>query len=428
MQARPGRFLFAMWEGGGTAPPELALVARLRARGHDVTVVGDPSLEADVRAAGAELVPWRDAPHRATRTADTEIVRDWAALTPLGAFARARDRHAFAPANLFAREVVAAFEKKPADVVVADGMLFGALVGAEAARSHSGARVVALVPMTSFLPAPGRPPAALGLRPARGALGRARDRVLYAAGDALLWRSCLPLLNRARREVGLPPVAHPLDQLRRADRVLVQTSAWFDFDAPEAEGNVRYVGPELEDPAWATEPPQRSDEPLVLVAFSSTFMGQARVLARVARALGDLPVRGLVTTGPALDPSAVRAPPNVTVVRAASHAAALERAALVVTHGGHGTVIRALAKGVPLVVMPMGRDQGDNAVRAERVGAAVRLSRHASARRLRRVIARALRDEKLHAAARRAAETLARERRGDRATAELEALLEAPHA
>src|SRR5581483_3439421 len=202
-----------MWEGGGTVPPELAVASRLVARGHEVTVLGDPSIADDVARAGAKFVPWRDAPHRDTRTAESEIVRDWAALTPIGAFARARDRHAFRPAHLFAHEVVAAFEAHPADVLVVDAMLFGALVGAEV----TGAKVAAIVPMTSFLPAPGRPPAALGLEPARGALGRLRDRAIEAAGDALLWRSCLPHLNFARRSVGLPPIEHPLDQIRRAD-------------------------------------------------------------------------------------------------------------------------------------------------------------------------------------------------------------------
>ena len=94
-----GRFLFAMWEGGGTAPPELAVASRLVGRGHEVSVLGDPSLADDVKSAGAQFSPWREAPHRATRTAESEIVRDWAALTPFGAFARARDRHAFKPAR-----------------------------------------------------------------------------------------------------------------------------------------------------------------------------------------------------------------------------------------------------------------------------------------------------------------------------------------
>ena len=416
----PARFLFAMWEGGGTVPPELAVASRLVARGHDVTVLGDPSIADDVKRAGASFVPWRDAPHRETRTAESEIVRDWAALTPIGAFARARDRHAFRPAHLFAREVVAAYEAHPADVLVVDAMLFGALVGAEA----TGAKVAAIVPMTSFLPAPGRPPAALGLEPARGALGRLRDRAIEAAGDALLWRSCLPHLNFARKSVGLPPIEHPLDQIRRADRVLVQTSAWFDFEAPDARGNVRYVGPELGDPAWANVATiAKAREPLVLVAFSTTYMGQERILRRIIRAMRGVPARAVVTTGPSLDPSAFDAPANVTVCKSASHAELLRDASLVVTHGGHGTLVRALAAGVPVLCMPMGRDQSDNAVRAKHVGAGVVLSRHATAIAIRRAIERALRDEPLHEAARHARDEIARENRGDRAIEELETLL-----
>src|SRR5512143_2578156 len=70
-----GRFLFAMWEGGGTGPPELAVASRLVARGHEVTVLGDPSLSQDVSRTGAQFSPWRAAPHRTTRTAESEIVR-----------------------------------------------------------------------------------------------------------------------------------------------------------------------------------------------------------------------------------------------------------------------------------------------------------------------------------------------------------------
>lgn len=423
-----GRFLFAIWDGGGTAPPELAIASRLARRGHDVKVLGDPSLEDDVRHAGATFAPWRDAPHRATRTADGDIVRDWAALTPLGAFARARDRHAFKPAHLFAREVRAEFDAHRSDVIVVDAMLFGALVGAESTR----APFAALIPMTSFLPESNRPPPALGLSPAHGPMGRARDRALFAFGDALLWRSCLPHLNRARHAMGLGDVAHPLDQIRRADRVLVQTSAWFDFDAPERRGNVRYVGPELGDPVWAhpicaDAKLEGATEPLVLVAFSTTFMGQERILRRVVRALETLPVRAIVTTGPALDPSTFRAPPNVTIVRSAPHGALLPRAALVVTHGGHGTVIRALAHGVPVVCMPIGRDQSDNAARAEAIGAGVSISHRASTRSIRRAIARAVHDVDLRGNAMRARDVIASEQHGDRAIEELEGLLALAH-
>jgi UDP:flavonoid glycosyltransferase YjiC (YdhE family) len=423
-----GRFLFAMWEGGGTAPPELAVVSRLIARGHEVSVLGDPSLSTDVEAAGARFEPWRNAPHRTTRTPETEIIRDWAAVTPLGAFARARDRHAFRPAHLFAREVRDAFTAHPADVVVACALLFGALAGAEA----TGAAVAALLPMTSFLGGRGRPPSGMGLTPACGAVGRLRDRALYALGDAVLWRSCLPGLNRARACVGLGKVGHPLDQIRRADRVLVQTSPWFDFDAPAVQGNIRYVGPELDDPAWASSSwalpwPADCTDPIVLVAFSTTFMGQVPLLERIIDALGPLHVRALVTVGPSLDPRAFVAPAHVVVCASAPHSKVLPRAALVVTHGGHGTVIRALAHGVPLLCLPMGRDQSDNAARAVAIGGASTLSHRASVRAIRRAIAHNVGDARLHRGAQHAKEKLESERIGDPVIEELEALV-ATHA
>ena len=49
-----------------------------------------------------------------------------------------------------------------------------------------------------------------------------------------------------------------------------------------------------------------------------------------------------------------------------------------VTHAGHGTVIKALAAGVPLVCLPQGRDQRDNAARVQRLGAGIRLGKRAT--------------------------------------------------
>ena len=79
---------------------------------------------------------------------------------------------------------------------------------------------------------------------------------------------------------------------------------------------------------------------MVLVAMSSIFQDQLGLLRRVAQALGALPVRGLITTGRAIDPSWVQAPGNVRVLRAAPHSEVLVEAAAVVTHAGHGTVIK----------------------------------------------------------------------------------------
>jgi MGT family glycosyltransferase len=133
-------------------------------------------------------------------------------------------------------------------------------------------------------------------------------------------------------------------------------------------------------------------DPLVLVALSSTFQDQAACLQRIVDALGTLPVRVLVTTGPALDPAVVRAPANATVVASAPHRQVLEHTALVVTHGGHGTVMKALAADVPLLLLPHGRDQADNAARVTAHGAGTAVRRTARPRAIaaaaRRVLAR----------------------------------------
>ena len=119
-------------------------------------------------------------------------------------------------------------------------------------------------------------------------------------------------------------------------------------------------------------------------------MDHADVLQRAATALGELPVRGLVTTGPAIPVDSIDAPANVTVVERAPHSEVLRHASAVVTHAGHGTVIKSLAAGVPVVALPLGRDQLDNAARVVHHGAGLRLkpkaSRDAIAAAVRRVL------------------------------------------
>ena len=140
---------------------------------------------------------------------------------------------------------------------------------------------------------------------------------------------------------------------------------------------------------WAPPP---GNEPLVLVGLSSTFQDHVATLQRIVDALATLPVRGVVTTGPAVEPGSVSPANNVTVVSSAPHRAVLEHAALAVTHGGHGTVVKALAAGVPVVVLPHGRDQADNAVRVTSRGSGVRLKRTASVDAIAAAVRRVLDD------------------------------------
>jgi MGT family glycosyltransferase len=188
---------------------------------------------------------------------------------------------------------------------------------------------------------------------------------------------------------------------------------------------VRVVGPRLDDPAWVGDwTPPAGDDPLVLVGMSSTFMDHADVLQRAATALGDLPVRGLVTTGPAVPAGSIDAPANVTVVERAPHSEVLRHASAVVTHAGHGTVIKSLAAGVPVVAVPLGRDQLDNAARVAHHGAGLRLKPRASSEAIATAVKRVLDEPSFRASAERLAAAIAAETAEDRAADEFEKLAE----
>jgi MGT family glycosyltransferase len=413
------KYLFTLWEGGGETPPILSLIRALAAEGHDVAALGDEVLGADIEAAGAEWVPWTTAPSKRSYSPDEDLARDWEARTPLGAFRRFRDGIAFGPSSRYAQDTRAELARRRPDVVVNPTLMFGAQAAAEAA----GIPQAVLLTCSYVVPGTGAAPYGSGWAPPRN--GRERLRLKMMDKLALrLWATGLPALNAARAELGLRPVAHPFDQIHAAERFLVLTSPSFDFAIDGLPANVRHVGPRLDDPAWAgTWAPPPGDAPLVLVGLSSTYMAQDDLLRRITEALGALPVRALVTLGPALEPGILGpTPPNVTVVAAAPHREVLEHAAVVVTHAGHGTVIKSLAAGVPVVALPMGRDQPDNAARLVAAGAGVALKPSAKAATIRDAVAGVLATESYTAAARRLAAAIAAEAEPDRAVAELEAL------
>jgi MGT family glycosyltransferase len=412
-------YLFALVDGGGTVPPELGTVRRLVERGHRVTVLAEDSMRDDVVASGGTYRPWAAAPNRPDRRPEHDPYRDWECKTPIALFKRLLDKQFVGPAPAYAADTLAAIADERPDLVVCSFMAVGAMVGAEAA----GLPFDVLFPNPYLLPAPGMPAFGLGLQPARGSLGRLRDRAANSL-TGRMWASGVPGLNDLRAEHGLEPVDRFFDQIHRARRILVLTSADFDFPA-ELPANVRYAGPVLDDPAWAaaipwTEP--AGDDPLVLVALSSTFQDHAGCLQRIVDALGTLPVRGLVTTGPALDPGELRAPANVEVVTAAPHSEVLRSAAAVVTHGGHGTVIRALAADVPLVVLHHGRDQADNAARVTARDAGLSVKRTASPAAIAKAVSRLLDDPTFRTGAARLGQSIRRDAASGALVAELEDL------
>lgn len=151
-------------------------------------------------------------------------------------------------------------------------------------------------------------------------------------------------------------------------------------------------------------------------------MNQREVLERIAEALGTLPIRGLLTTGPAVDPATIKAPANVLVTRSAPHRAALRHATVTVTHAGHGTAVKSLAAGVPLVCVPLGRDQTEVARHVKLAGAGRTIRKNASARKIADAVHQVLDDPSYLREARRLAGEIAAEAATDHAVGELEDL------
>jgi UDP:flavonoid glycosyltransferase YjiC (YdhE family) len=316
------KFLFTVWEGGGDTPPMVSIIRALTRAGHEVTALADPVLRPDVEDAGATWRAWTEAPHKYSYSPDEDLARDWEARNPLDAFRRFRDGIAFGPAARYARDVSAEIARRRPDVVVNSTLMFGGQAAAEAA----GVPQAILLTTCFCIPGTGAPPYGSGWSPPRTFAGRVRQSAMDRIA-LRLWATGRDTLNAARTELGLAPVGHPFDQLFRAERFLVLTTRTFDFPAPRMAANVRYVGPRLEDPVWSrgwTPPP--GDAPLVLVGLSSTYMQQEETLRRIVAALGELPARGVVTLGPALDGVTLQAPSNVVVTQSAPHAEVLEHA------------------------------------------------------------------------------------------------------
>jgi MGT family glycosyltransferase len=128
---------------------------------------------------------------------------------------------------------------------------------------------------------------------------------------------------------------------------------------------------------WTLPWPAEDTRPLVVVSLGTTYMNQEDELARVVTALEPLGLRVLVLTGHELDERAAAAARDVLVRRYVPHAAVLPHAALVVAHGGTGTLLAALAAAVPVLCLPLGRDQPANARRVEELGLGRALPREA---------------------------------------------------
>src|SRR5204863_7955622 len=114
-------------------PPELCLARKLIARGHEVRLLGDPTIEKDARAVGCAFSPWVTAPHRTTRDRSGDIIRDYGSKNPIALIRKYMNDFLAAPAPRWIADTTAVLAKHPVDAVVADFGIPSALIAAEKA-------------------------------------------------------------------------------------------------------------------------------------------------------------------------------------------------------------------------------------------------------------------------------------------------------
>jgi MGT family glycosyltransferase len=365
------------WEGGGNVPPTIAAIRTLVREGYDVRFLGDDCILDEARAAGARVLGWRRAPNRPNRSPSSSFARDWEEPDSISAFLAWVRAIFIGPSAAYAEDACEAAHAERTDLIIGSDLLFGGMIAAEALKIPN----MLLAANISFIPLPGHPPFGMGLLPAASSEEENRHREIANEVETM-FNGFLPTLNASRARFGLAPLARTLDQVR-PDRLLLATVQAFDFPAKRLPNFVRYIGPILEEPGWIEASAHSSKvaddgRPLALVSFSTTYQAQEAALASVMEALTSLPMRGVITLGKAMEDQNLEAPPNIDILAGASHDEILRHAKVVVTHAGHGTTLRALRAGVPIVALPMGRDQNDNAARIAYHGAGVKLEPTAS--------------------------------------------------
>ncbi|OLD53977.1 MAG: hypothetical protein AUI56_01750 [Actinobacteria bacterium 13_1_40CM_2_66_13] len=327
------RFLIVATGGaGGDLPPLIAAAQALRERGHETSFIGDAAVDRALSGLGLEVQVLPAELNLGPRLASA--VRE--AMTTTGGDLKAAgpmvERALAAWAKEVARPVGQAVVQLRPDAAVTS--LFGVEVMKEADLSSPWAVV-----NSTFYVGPNPP------RPVEEDIGS----------------RAIPLILRYARLI------------EAADMVLHATDPVFDFSFDRLPARHHYVGPlglwepRLDTPSYLEEP----GDPWVLVSISSQLQDDLPLAEAALAALADKPVRVVLTVGPDHEPAEVSLrPANAHVEQVVPHSAVLKRGVLLVSHAGHGSVMKALWEGKPMVLVPWGRDQPGVAARAHALGVA----------------------------------------------------------
>jgi MGT family glycosyltransferase len=330
------RYLAYTSPARGHLYPIVPTLLELRDRGHEVHVRTLASEVGALQAEGIEAQPMAAEIEQAP-------LDDWEGATPEEGLARALATFARRAAHEV-EDLKQAIAQADPDVLLIDITTVGAAAVAEAS-ALPWATTIPLFQHFSF--------------------GPEAPQELTFVPFAIAPEPGLEVLNAPRREVGLAPLSDP-DQVWRASLHLYYTAEPFQPRGMRLPATFRLIGPGVWEPP--SQPPdwlKDTEGPLVLVSASSERQRDDLLIETALEALAGQEVTVVVSSA-AHDPGRFRAPANAHLERWLPHHHMIKKAACVVCHGGMGITQKALAAGVPVCVVPFGRDQTEV---AKRVGA-----------------------------------------------------------
>jgi UDP:flavonoid glycosyltransferase YjiC (YdhE family) len=341
----PLRVLVAAFGDPGHVFPAISLGRALAGRGHEVVVETWEERREAVEGAGLGFTAaeeYRMFPPPEPDSADGQHAAEAArALLPL-------------------------LEEMRPHVAVSDILTLAPALAVECA----GVPLATLIPHIYPVVEPGLPFFAIGLRPPRTPVGRAIWRTGQRALDVGLEHGRRDL-NLQRQRLGLAPVERFHGGIS-PELALVATYPQLEYPRLWPPG-VEVTGPmtfEVPHPEIELPPGER---PLVLVAPSTAHDSGNHLVRTALKALADEPVRVVATTNRVVPQRPIEVPANAVLVDWLSYSQLMPAASLVISHGGHGTVARALGAGTPVLICPIIGDMSETAMRVAWAGAGLSL-------------------------------------------------------
>lgn len=373
-------FLFASIPVVAHSTNPLPFAARLVEDGHRVLWYAGYRFTDQIRAVGAEPVPYEAAFDFSALSVDEAFPR-LKGLSGVRAISRAFAEVFVGQAPERVADLRAVLAREPVDALLCDGLMYG--VGLTHELGGPAWATFGDGPLPFF--DADTPPFGPALLPRPGAVGRLRNRVVDVLGRRVVFRPAQRRYDRIRCDLGLHPARRSvLDESVSPYLHLQGCTPGFEYPRTELPPQLHWVGALRPDPPTGWTPPPwwpdvlAGNRPVVLVSQGSLRPDATELLSPAVSGLAGEDVLVVVTAG-AADPAELEAalgrplPANVRCTRFVPYDLLLPHAAAFVTNGGYSGVTLALAHGVPLVQAGVTEEKSEIGARIHWTGVGVRL-------------------------------------------------------